>query len=186
MGSNPDQFGPALYNPSISIFPGNTTARDRAGLAHLFSDVSSSCIRLPYQCFKIWRRIIIRWIRSIFKNLEKFDENRKNSAETKLSRARNRKNFETWNLASLTELSVDFSKKLVIFEKPFLHLKKIWVNLNFNKLNDVVFEKYLHSEFILIFYIYFLFFKYFKSVNNKITDFEIRWEPNPSNFDKFQ
>jgi hypothetical protein len=30
--------------------------------------------------------------------------------------------------------------------KTFWPIKKIWVNLNFNKLNDVVFEKYLHQS----------------------------------------
>jgi hypothetical protein len=38
----------------------------------------------------------------------------------------------------------------------------------------------IHSIFLHIFY----FFKYFKSVNSKIADFEIQWGPNPSNFDK--
>jgi hypothetical protein len=37
----------------------------------------------------------------------------------------------------------------------------------------------IHSSF----FTYFLFFKYFKSMNSKIADFEIRWGPNPSNFD---
>jgi hypothetical protein len=41
------------------------------------------------------------------------------------------------------------------------------------------------SEFILVF-THFLFFKYFESMNSKITDFEIQWRPNPSNFSKIQ
>jgi hypothetical protein len=44
----------------------------------------------------------------------------------------------------------------------------------------------IHSSFLHIFFAYFLFFKYFESVNSKITDFEIRWGPNPSNFDEFR
>jgi hypothetical protein len=70
---------------------------------------------------------------------------------------RNRKFVETQNLIELTELSTSFSKKLVIFENLFWPIKKICVNLNFNKLNDVIFEKYLHqfkihSIFLHIFY----------------------------------
>jgi hypothetical protein len=44
----------------------------------------------------------------------------------------------------------------------------------------------IHSSFFTYFVAYFLFFKYFESVNSKITDFEIRWGPNPSNFDEFR
>jgi hypothetical protein len=43
------------------------------------------------------------------------------------------------NLATFTDNSV-------IFKKLFCTIKKIWVNLKFNKLNDVVFEKYLHRS----------------------------------------
>jgi hypothetical protein len=67
-----------------------------------------------------------------------------------------------------------FFKKLIIFEKPFWPIKKIWVNLNFNKLNDVIFEKYLHQFAHNSFYFFlhiFIFFKYFESVNSKIIDF---------------
>jgi hypothetical protein len=34
-------------------------------------------------------------------------------------------------------------------------------------------------------FFYFLFFKYFESVNTKIANFKIRWGLNPSNFDEF-
>jgi hypothetical protein len=38
----------------------------------------------------------------------------------------------------------------------------------------------IHSSFLHIF------FKYFKYVNSKIIDFEIRWGPNLSNFGEFR
>jgi hypothetical protein len=38
----------------------------------------------------------------------------------------------------------------------------------------------IHSRF----FTYFLFFKYFESMNSKITDFKIQWGPNLSNFGK--
>jgi hypothetical protein len=42
----------------------------------------------------------------------------------KESRKRNRKNLKIQNLAGLTKLSIDFSKKLIIFEKRFGPLRK--------------------------------------------------------------
>jgi hypothetical protein len=57
----------------------------------------------------------------------------------------------------------------------FWPIKQIWVNLNFSKLNDIDFEKYLHEfaqNSFLFFYIIFIFFKYFKYVNTKIVNSE--------------
>jgi hypothetical protein len=39
----------------------------------------------------------------------------------------------------------------------------------------------IHASFL---HTFFIFFKYFEYVNSKITDFEIWWGPNLSNFDK--
>jgi hypothetical protein len=89
------------------------------------------------------------------------------------------------NSAAFADNSAEFTDNLVIFEKQFCPIKKIWVNLKFNRLNDVVFENIftslliIHSSFFYIF-----FFKYFEFINSKITDFEIWWGPNPSNFSK--
>jgi hypothetical protein len=54
------------------------------------------------QCFKIGTEFIV------FLKIRKNSENQKNSTETKLSRARNMKIFETRNSAGLTELSAIF------------------------------------------------------------------------------
>jgi hypothetical protein len=40
----------------------------------------------------------------------------------------------------------------------------------------------IHSSF----FTYFYFFKYFESVNSKITDFEIPWGPHSLNFGEFR
>jgi hypothetical protein len=64
------------------------------------------------------------------------------------------------NSAEFTDNSTTFTNNSVIFEKPFWLIKKIWVNLNFNKLNDIVFEKIsspIYSKFILVFNIFFIF-----------------------------
>jgi NADPH-dependent 7-cyano-7-deazaguanine reductase QueF len=52
-----------------------------------------------------------RRIHRIFKNLVKSGKAKKISAEMKVSRERNRKNLKIQNLAGLTKLSTDFSKK---------------------------------------------------------------------------
>jgi hypothetical protein len=43
----------------------------------------------------------------------------------------------------------------------------------------------IYSSFFTYF-LHFYFSKYFESVNSKIVDFEIRWGPNPSNFNKIR
>jgi hypothetical protein len=50
------------------------------------------------------------------------------------------------NSVAFADNSAAFTDNSVIFEKMFWPIKKIWVNLKFNKLNDVVFEKYLHRS----------------------------------------
>jgi hypothetical protein len=53
-------------------------------------------------------------------------KNQKNSAETKLSRERNRKNLKTKNSAGLTELSAVFFQKIQSFLKNVLaHYKDL-------------------------------------------------------------
>jgi hypothetical protein len=47
------------------------------------------------------------------------------------------------------------------------------------------FLKNIFTSLLNFFTYFFYFFKYFKSINSKIADFEIRWGPNPSNFDEF-
>jgi hypothetical protein len=42
-------------------------------------------------------------------------------------------------MAVFTDNSAEFTDNSAIFEKLFWPIKKIWVNLKFNKLNDVVF-----------------------------------------------
>jgi hypothetical protein len=53
--------------------------------------------------FRPWR------ICRILKNSEKLGENQKNSAETQLRRARNRKNSKNQNSTALAELSAKFN-----------------------------------------------------------------------------
>jgi hypothetical protein len=65
------------------------------------------------QCFKIGTEFIV------FLKIRKNSENQKNSTETKLTRARNMKIFETRNSVGLTELSTIFKKKPVVFENRF-------------------------------------------------------------------
>jgi hypothetical protein len=67
------------------------------------------------------------------------------------------------NLITFVNNSAEFTDNSAIFEKPFWPIKKICVNLKFNKLNYVVFEKYLHLLRIhsSFFCIYFYFLKIF-------------------------
>jgi hypothetical protein len=104
------------------------------------------------QCFKI------RWLFKIQKvanpsNFQKFGKNRKKIGWNEVEPWKYQEKFENPKFGRFDRIIDHFNriigrffKKFSYFWKMFWPIKKIWVNLNFNKLNDVVFEKYLHRS----------------------------------------
>jgi hypothetical protein len=104
-------------------------------------DISIGCSRPDSSSCRFWSRSqYLKFVRSKkfgggrFRKFEKFWWN-----PLKFG-------WKNRNSVTFTDNSTAFTDNSIIFEKPFWPIKKIWVNLKFNKLNDIIFEKYLHRS----------------------------------------